>query len=319
MATKWLLRLIAWVRAIFSLWEAQMLHMRSHCRPVLSDEMAGPAVACLYVPFVTNLQLFKQFENLFQHELCLSLCLGREARRKAEDEADAVAGAAAEALPSGRCRRLVARRGTLVSDGQPWSCSALSATGPPLCAVRAYNQQRRGVSRHRHREPNKGVCVQVGASRTKTLARRLRVVAESACARRRVTTPGQARLRCRSMPNGAKARPLALAMLRSLSHSTAWSTVRRLAYGTDQGRWLAQQVAASGAEGGPKRRARPPQRVYHALDDAPLSDMGGSSISAVRTAGDPAVKAATSENMLIGIVVSVLILLFFVAMLLRFS
>jgi len=43
----------------------------------------------------------------------------------------------------------------------------------------------------------------------------------------------------------------------------------RLAYGTDQGRWLQQQVDA--ADGGTKRRSRAPsQRVFHEIEDVSL-------------------------------------------------
>jgi len=46
----------------------------------------------------------------------------------------------------------------------------------------------------------------------------------------------------------------------------------RLGYGTDQGRWLVQQVAPTGGDA-PKRRAmaRTPQRVYHEIGDSVLS------------------------------------------------
>ena len=46
----------------------------------------------------------------------------------------------------------------------------------------------------------------------------------------------------------------------------------RLAFGTDQGRWLQQQVSQQGIDAsGPKRRTVRPQHVFHSLEETATS------------------------------------------------
>jgi hypothetical protein len=88
---------------------------------------------------------------------------------------------------------------------------------------------------------------------------------------------------------------------------------RRLAYGTDQGRWLQQQVAQG--DNGPKRRTRP-QHVFH-----PIDSLEPSAASAAPHSSRPAIEEADDTKMFVlpGIIGGIMVILLFVFLLTRYE
>jgi hypothetical protein len=65
----------------------------------------------------------------------------------------------------------------------------------------------------------------------------------------------------------------------------------RLAYGTDQGRWLVEEVGSrADAEGTAKRRSRPVVRAYHDLAEEPIA------AAALRTSVEESSASRKREN-----------------------
>ena len=104
------------------------------------------------------------------------------------------------------------------------------------------------------------------------------------------------------------------------SHRTPEDTPdyrERLAYGTDQGRWLLEEMARP-ATGDAKRRQRPTaQRCYHELDDGGAAN--GDLITRRSRPGTPPAGSKTQVTVPRGLFASVALIFALVFILLRFT